>query len=79
MNQEKFELAIKSLSEVILTIQGDGDYQRAGELIAAQGVIGKTLQDDLDRLEDKKIPVDIVFEQGVEVLNLAPKQEAVDQ
>ncbi len=59
-----------ALSREILTIQGDGDYDRAATLIGEQGVIGGELQGDLDRLATAGIPVDIVFEQGVEVLGL---------
>jgi hypothetical protein len=66
----KFEAAVEALSQKILTLQGDGDYAAAAELIASQAVIGDTLQADLDRLADAGIPVDIVFEQGVEVLGL---------
>ena len=34
------------------------------------GNVGEALQADIDRLADAAIPVDIVFEQGVEVLGL---------
>jgi hypothetical protein len=60
--------AMTALSEVILTLQGDGDYDGATELIEEKGVIGPQLQADLDRLADANIPVDIVFEQGMAVL-----------
>lgn len=67
---EKIPEAVRALSELILTIQGDGDYDRAAQLIAEKGVIGEQLQADLDRLSDQSIPVDIVFEQGANVLGL---------
>lgn len=67
---EKMKTAMNALSEIILTIQGDGDYHAVSELVAEKGVIGAELQSDLDRLESQDIPVDIVFEQGVEVLGL---------
>jgi hypothetical protein len=70
VNQVKFEEAIAALSTLILTIQGDGDYTRATEVIAQKGLIDRQLQKDLDRLKSKSIPVDIVFEQGVDVLGL---------
>jgi hypothetical protein len=70
VNQGKFEEAIAALSTLILTIQGDGDYARATEVIARQGIIDRQLQKDLDRLKGKNIPVDIVFEQGLDALNL---------
>ena len=70
LNRDKLEEATKSLSRLILTIQGDGDYDRVAELIREKGVIGEQLQGDLDRLSEAGIPVDIVFEQGLEYLNL---------
>ncbi len=60
--------AMAALSEVILTLQGDGDYEGAGEILSEQGVIFDALQGDLERLTEAGIPVDIVFEQGMAVL-----------
>jgi hypothetical protein len=65
---ERMGQAMTALSEVILTLQGDGSYDGAAELIGEKGVIGPQLQADLDRLADASIPVDIVFEQGMAVL-----------
>jgi hypothetical protein len=65
---EQMGQAMTALSEVILTLQGDGSYDGAAELLAEKGVIGPQLQADLDRLADANIPVDIVFEQGMAVL-----------
>ncbi len=67
---EKLEAASESLSQLILTLQGDGDYQGVAQLVAEKGVIKDQLQADLDRLAAAGIPVDIVFDQGVEVLGL---------
>nr|WP_250428755.1 Zn-dependent hydrolase [Pontibacter ruber] len=66
----KMREAMNGLSELILTLQGNGDYAGVGKLLNEQGQIGTQLQSDLDRLSRKNIPVDIVFEQGVEVLGL---------
>lgn len=60
--------AMTALSEVILTIQGEGDYEAAAELVGNRGVIGPRLATDLERLAEAGIPVDIVFEQGMGVL-----------
>jgi hypothetical protein len=65
---DRMREAMAALSETILTLQGDGDYGRAGELLAERGVIGAALRADLDRLADAGIPVDLVFEQGMSVL-----------
>jgi hypothetical protein len=62
--------AINALSELILTLQGNGDYQGVDNLIKGSGIIGETLAADLARLETAKIPVDIVFKQGKQVLGL---------
>ena len=65
---ERMEEAMAALSELILTLQGDGDHDGAGQLLAEKGVIPAGLQSDLDRLSSAGIPVDIVFEQGMAVL-----------
>jgi hypothetical protein len=41
-----------------------------GKLLNEQGQISAQLQEDLDRLSRKNIPVDVVFEQGTDVLGL---------
>ena len=60
--------AVAGLSELILTLQGDGDYEGVAALIEEKGVVPPDLQADLDRLDAAGIPRDIVFEQGVSVL-----------
>lgn len=60
--------AIEALSERILVMQGDGDYAGAVDFVDRYGRIGPILQQDLDRLSSAGIPVDIVFEQGMDVL-----------
>lgn len=70
VNFENFQKAMDALSEKILTLQGDGDYEGVAKLVSEKGMIKEQLQGDLDRLSAKGIPVDIIFEQGVEVLGL---------
>jgi len=67
---EKMETAMNALSEKILRLQGDGDYEGARATKEAMATIGAALQADLDRVDEAGIPVDIVFEQGTEVLGL---------
>jgi hypothetical protein len=67
---ERMQEAMSALSELLLTLQGNGDYEGASELMATKGVISGELQDDLDRLTHAKIPVDIVFNMGVSELGL---------
>lgn len=70
VNFDNFQKAMDALSEKILTLQGDGDYAGVAELVNDKGVIKDQLSSDLDRLTQKGIPVDVVFEQGIEVLGL---------
>jgi hypothetical protein len=67
---ERFGEAIARLSRLLLTLQGDGDYEGAKELTETKGIITPTLQADLDRLTEANIPVDITFTQGVSALGL---------
>ena len=61
---------MSSLSNLLLTLQGDGDYEGASRLTNEKGVIGDELRADLDRLTRADIPVDIVFSQGLAELGL---------
>lgn len=70
VNFEKMNEAMITIMQDILKIQGDGDYDAAAKWIAEEGVIRPMLQGDLDRLEVANIPVDIVFEQGADKINL---------
>ncbi len=70
VNFDKMKDAMLSLSETILKIQGDGDYNAAEKLIEEKGFIREELQKDLERIGTAGIPRDIVFEQGPKVLGL---------
>jgi hypothetical protein len=67
---EKMDTAMTDLSRLLLTLQGDGDYEGTVKLTESRGVIKEQLQADLDRLTDANIPVDITFQQGVAELGL---------
>ena len=67
---EKMQEAMNSLSNLILTIQGDGDYEHADSLIKEKGIIYPELAGDLQKLDTKNIPVDVVFKQGPEIIGL---------
>jgi len=70
VNFDKFSAAVDSLSELILTLQGEGDLQQVDALIRSKGIIGNQLAQDLARLEAANIPVDVVFRQGKAVVGL---------
>ncbi len=66
----KIGKATNTLSAAILKLQGDGDYDAVGAFVARYGTLDATLKADLERLSAAGIPVDVVFDQGVEVLGL---------
>ncbi len=66
----KMKAATDALSERLLRLQGDGDYEAATSFVNEMAVVGDELQADLARLSAAGIAVDVVFEQGPEVLGL---------
>ena len=66
----KMQAAVDLLSEFILRLQGNGDYAGVGTFMSEYGRIDTALGHDLSRLTRLGIPVDVTFEQGVEVLGL---------
>jgi len=68
INMEKMKAASADLTQLILKIQGDGDYDAAKKLVKDMGIITPDLQADLDRIDAAGIPVDIVFNQGEKYL-----------
>ncbi len=62
--------AVNDLSNLLLTLQGNGDYDGVVQLIEEKGQMGADLQAELDKLTAAGIPVDIVFIQGKDVLGL---------
>lgn len=70
VNIDKMGDAVNALSKLILTLQGDGDYDGVANLVAEKGIIGTTLAEDLQKLADANIPVDVTFNQGKTVLGL---------
>ena len=67
---DKMTAAMNALSAKLLTIQGDGDYEAAKQLTDQLGAVDAQLAGDLKRLDQAHIPVDIRFEQGLDVLGL---------
>ncbi|HJN06715.1 MAG TPA: Zn-dependent hydrolase, partial [Bacteroidales bacterium] len=67
---DKMKAASAELTQKILTLQGDGNYEEAKSWIESEGKISPQLKADLDRINEKGIPVDIYFDQGPEVVGL---------
>ncbi len=70
VNYEKFESSMNDLSNMILTLQGNGDKAAVEKVQKEMALIHSDLKSDLDRLSKKGIPVDVIFEQGINVLGL---------
>ena len=70
VNFEKMRDAVVSLLRKIIIIQGDGDYEAASAWIEQDAVMSTMLRRDLDRVNAAGIPVDIVFNQGRDVLGI---------
>jgi hypothetical protein len=67
------EAAVRSLATELLTLQAEGDYDRAGELLESYGVLRPEIEAAVDRLAD--VPVDIRPE--YEAVELLPEWTAV--
>ena len=60
---DQMRKAVNSLSERIIRLQGDGDYDGAVRFIDELGVMGPGLESDIARISQAGIPVDVVWEQ----------------
>ena len=67
---DAMQTAMAGLSNLLLTLQGNGDYEGTLALMEEKGVVAADLQASLDRLAAAGIPVDIVFDQGLHRLEL---------
>jgi hypothetical protein len=67
---EKTRQAVNEWSAFILSVEGEGDYDKAVNYMKENGKIRPELQTGLDKLKEANIPKDVVFEQGVEALGL---------
>jgi hypothetical protein len=62
--------AVYSLLADILLVQGDGNYDEAKRWVDADGIMTEQLRQDLEMVNAAGIPVDIVFNQGKDILGL---------
>lgn len=70
VNFDKMKIAVASMVNDIIVIQGNGDKAAAKLWIDTKSSVGPELQKDLDRINEAGIPKDIVFKQGAKVLGL---------
>jgi len=67
---EKTRQAINAWSAFILSVEGEGDYDKAVNYMKENGKVRPELQSGLDLLKTANIPKDIVFDQGKATLGL---------
>jgi len=67
---DKMRDAVASLANLILTTQGNGDYNGAKEILNNMAVVKPQLQNSLSKIATAGIPRDILFEQGKHLLGL---------
>ena len=67
---EKMKKDIEVIAGEYITIEGDGNYEKAAQLIAEKGIVTPLLQKDLDKIANAGIAKDIFFKQGTAVLGL---------
>ena len=67
---DKTRQAINEWSAFILSVEGEGDYDKAVSYMKENGKVRPELQAGLDLLKTANIPKDVVFEQGKVALGL---------
>ncbi len=68
VDPEKMRAAIDAYADSVLTLQGNGDYAGVLAFLPKPGVMNPTLKADLAKLATADIPTDIIFKQGMDVL-----------
>ena len=76
VNVVAMKSVIEKLAAELLHLQGDGDKSGVDKMLQERGIIKTSLQEDLAKLEKAKIPVDIIFDQGIDTLGLKAYDEA---
>ncbi len=73
VNVPEMKKVISNLAAELLTLQGDGNKAGVSNMLSTRAVISETLKADLASIEKAGIPVDLIFEQGIDVLGLNKK------
>jgi len=64
------KLAIEKLASELLQLQGNGDLAGVQKMLADRGTVPADLKSDLQVLSTANIPVDLIFNQGINTLGL---------
>jgi hypothetical protein len=75
VDPEKMQAAINAYSETVLKLQGNGDYEGVRAFLEKESPMDPQLKAEIDALATADIPTDIVFRQGMEVLQAAAAEK----
>lgn len=70
IDYENAKAAVNSWANVILTTQGEGNFEFAEKFAMEHGLVVGDLRKDIDRINSNNIPRDIRFRQGLKILGL---------
>ncbi len=70
INFGKIGDAMNKWSAMLLEFEGNGDYNAAKSYLESNGRISDVLRSDIERLKSARIPLDIVYDQGTDVLGI---------
>jgi hypothetical protein len=70
VDMAKTKKAMNEWAAKVIQFEGDGDYTGAGKYLDTNSNIRKELKEDIAKLKNANIPVDIIFDQGKETLGL---------
>ena len=70
VHKKKTKQAIDEWSALILSVEGEGDYDKAVSYMKENGKIHTDLLSGIEKLRNANIPKDIVFNQGKATLGL---------
>ena len=71
IDPDRMGAAVAEMTARLLIIQGDGDYAAAVRWYESTGTVDDVVRSDVERVARQGIPIDVVYEQGLEVLGLA--------
>ena len=71
IDSDRIGPAVDEMTARLLMLQGDGDYAGAVTWYESTGTVNEVVRSDVDRLAGHGVPIDVIYEQGLEVLGLA--------
>jgi len=67
LDEPAFKTAMTALARDLMTLEAEGDYQKAKDLLARLGVVRPEVQNVLDRLKDVPVDIEPIFTTAAEL------------